>query len=176
MTGVEVMPNGDIRFSPEGLLTQCQVAQLLYNAYKNDFVLTAEVIELADVRPGAWYYDAVVWMVKCGLADTTTGSDGKQYFYPDQPTPRGYIAEALYRLANLKQVELPQTNPPISFTDMGDPAYAMWLPAVTALQRAGVIAGFPDGSFEPGSTLTREQTAVLMIRYTDILGLEVGTN
>jgi len=34
-----------------------------------------------------------------------------------------------------------------------------------------VIEGFPDGTFGPEQTLTREQAAALMVRYTSIAGL-----
>ena len=36
------------------------------------------------------------------------------------------------------------------------------LPAVEALQRAGVISGMPDGSFRPRDTATREQACVML--------------
>ena len=36
------------------------------------------------------------------------------------------------------------------------------LPAVQALQRAGVISGMPDGSFRPRDTATREQACVVL--------------
>ena len=39
-------------------------------------------------------------------------------------------------------------------------AYA--LPAVQALQRAGVISGMPDGSFRPREHMTREQACVVL--------------
>jgi hypothetical protein len=171
MVGVEVRPNGDIRFDPEGLLTNAQVAQILFNAYKDDLRLTGNVpVTLADVRSDAWYYDATVWLVQRGLVDVTQVGN-ELFFYPNQPAPRGFMAEALYRMANAKGIELPKVNPPVSFTDMSDPRYAGWLPAVSALQQAGVIAGFPDGSFGPEKTLSRCQAAALMIRYTDITGL-----
>lgn len=51
--------------------------------------------------------------------------------------------------------------PPVTFTDTGDiAAYA--LPAVQALQRAGVISGMPDGSFRPREHMTREQACVVL--------------
>ena len=36
------------------------------------------------------------------------------------------------------------------------------LPAVQALQRAGVISGMPDGSFRPREHMTREQACVVL--------------
>ena len=39
-------------------------------------------------------------------------------------------------------------------------AYA--LPAVQALQRAGIISGMPDGSFRPHEHMTREQACVVL--------------
>lgn len=52
-------------------------------------------------------------------------------------------------------------NAAVTFTDEADiAAYA--LPAVQALQRAGVINGMPDGSFCPRGSATREQACAML--------------
>jgi hypothetical protein len=103
MTGVEVKPNGDIRFDPEGTLTKAQVAQILYNAYGAKMVIGyAAERDYADVGGSAWYYTAVDWAVKHGLMDAEYEGE-KAYFRPNDPAPRYLVAEALYRLAGKRR-------------------------------------------------------------------------
>ena len=54
-----------------------------------------------------------------------------------------------------------QQQPVTPFTDAGSiAAYAQV--AVQTLQRAGVISGMPDGSFQPYGTATREQACTML--------------
>ena len=177
MTGVEVRPNGDIRFDPEGTLTRAQVAQILYNAYKDSYnIIFTQQFEIADVSAGAWYHDAIDWAVTLNLINTEP-VDGKAYFRPDSPAPRWLVAVALHRLAMSKrnpafyQEALPKVTAPMTFSDLADARYSAYLPAISALQQAGIIGGFPDGTFRPDDALTRAQAAKLIDMFTDIEGL-----
>jgi len=49
------------------------------------------------------------------------------------------------------------------------PSYATTY--IYSLQRAGIISGFPDGTFRPDEALTRAQWAKLIDLFTDIEGL-----
>ena len=169
MTGVEVRPNGDIRFDPEGTLTRAQVAQIVYNAYRERFVPDytnpyVTKIEPTDVPAGAWYYDAVCWLATNWFWNETE----RQTFKPNDPATRAFVAEVLYRLSGSMVWQLPKTVPAVNFPDVS----GEYAEAINALQQAGVIAGFPDGTFKPDNTLTRAQAAALIVRYTDIPGLE----
>ena len=67
----------------------------------------------------------------------------------------------LCRYAEQFGIQLGTGTPAVTFTDEANIAgYA--LPAVQALQRAGVISGMPDGSFRPRDTATREQACVVL--------------
>ncbi|MBM6927579.1 S-layer homology domain-containing protein [Pseudoflavonifractor phocaeensis] len=64
------------------------------------------------------------------------------------------------------------------FTDLqyyGDPYKTDQenFPAIFALQRTGIIDGYPDGSFGPNDGITRAQAAKILDLFTDIPGLEV---
>ena len=78
---------------------------------------------------------------------------------------------ALYLVAEKKGVELPEIYPFSAFSDHEDFMFGVAAEAIYGLQQAGVITGFPDGSFGPELTLTRAQAAALMVRYTNIEGL-----
>ena len=110
-----------------------------------------------DVQAGSWYAPYVNWAaengVVYGVSDTA--------FAPDAEISRQDMAAMLYRYAGQFGIQLGTGNPAITFTDEADIAdYA--LPAVEALQRAGVISGMPDGSFRPRDTATREQACVML--------------
>lgn len=76
-------------------------------------------------------------------------------FSPDASITRQDMAVMLYSYTQRFQVHL-QQQPVTPFTDAGSiAAYAQI--AVQTLQRAGVISGMPDGSFQPYGTATREQ-------------------
>ena len=69
----------------------------------------------------------------------------------------------LDRYAQQFGIVLGTDNAAVTFTDKADiAAYA--LPAVQALQRAGVINGMPDGSFCPRGSATREQACAMLCR------------
>jgi hypothetical protein len=159
-------------FAPESVLTKAQVAQILYNAYAKTLP-TSGNIDLADVSPTAWYSKPTLWLIGNGLAQTKTVR-GSQFFYPNDPAPRWMIVDALYRLASIKGISLPTSNTAVEFSDLkGSKEYAAYLPAITAMQRAGIIAGFPNGTFGPEKSLTRAQMAAMIDHFTELEGLHI---
>jgi hypothetical protein len=156
---------GENRFNPEGLLTRAQIAQILFNAYETH--LPAGAMSFPDVSDGSWYARAVTWAGYRGIIDTAAGGN----FNPNAPATRELRAEALFRVSVQKNVALPTVRDSVTFTDQ---AQINHLPAVNALQRAGIVSGFPDGSFGPHRTITRAEMAALADRFTDIPGLASG--
>ena len=143
-------------FEPTANVTRAQFVTMLaglqgadVSAYTSD--------KFSDVPAGAWYAPYVNWAaengVVYGVSDTA--------FAPDAEISRQDMAAMLYRYAGQFGIQLGTGNPAITFTDEADIAdYA--LPAVEALQHAGVISGMPDGSFRPRDTATREQACVML--------------
>ena len=143
-------------FEPTANVTRAQFVTMLAGLQGAD-VSAYTSGKFADVPADAWYAPYVNWAaengVVYGVSDTA--------FAPDAEISRQDMAAMLYRYAGQFGIQLGTGNPAITFTDEADIAdYA--LPAVEALQRAGVISGMPDGSFRPRDTATREQACVML--------------
>ncbi|MDR1572505.1 MAG: S-layer homology domain-containing protein [Clostridiales Family XIII bacterium] len=108
----------------------------------------------SDVAEGAWYGDAVEYVMENGLFDALSD----RLFGVGEPMTRAMLAIALYRL---------EGSPPVTkyaeFADItrGTPLSA----AVSWAYDAGVINGMGDGSFAPQGEITREQIAAMLYRY-----------
>jgi hypothetical protein len=82
-----------ITFSPEDPVTRAQIATFLWRA--EDRPSATPITPFSDVSPGAYYAEAVAWMVKTGI---TTGTSTTT-FSPDDPATRAQIAAFLWRQA-----------------------------------------------------------------------------
>lgn len=104
----------------------------------------------ADVAKGSWYYEGVRYAYENGLMSGT----GEGTFSPDLPTSRGMLVTILYRLAG---------SPAAGSASFTDVAKGQWYADGVAWASAnGVVSGYPDGSFRPNDTITREQMAAIL--------------
>ena len=141
-------------FEPTANVTRAQFVTMLAGLQGAD-VSAYTTGKFADVPAEAWYAPYVNWAAENGVVYGISDTE----FAPDAEISRQDMATMLYRYAQQFGIQLGTGNPAITFTDEADIAdYA--LPAVEALQRAGVISGMPDGSFRPRDTATREQACV----------------
>ena len=143
-------------FAPAENMTRAQFVTMLAGLQGAD-VSAYRTGKFTDVPADAWYAPYVGWAaehgVVYGVSDTA--------FAPDADILRQDMAVMVYRYAERFGIRLGTDVPPVTFADAGDiAAYA--LPAVQALQRAGVISGMPDGSFRPREHMTREQACVVL--------------
>ena len=69
----------------------------------------------------------------------------------------------------LTQKEVPNGATGI-FTDQ-DNISAWAIDGVTAIQAAGIITGYPDGSFQPQGTATRAEVATIFARFLEVADL-----
>lgn len=143
-------------FAPAENMTRAQFVTMLAGLQSAD-VSAYRTGQFTDVPADAWYAPYVSWAaengVVYGVSDTA--------FAPDADISRQDMAVMVYRYAERFGIRLGTDVPPVTFADAGDiAAYA--LPAVQALQRAGVISGMPDGSFRPREHMTREQACVVL--------------
>ena len=143
-------------FEPTANVTRAQFVTMLAGLQGAD-VSAYTSGKFADVPADAWYAPYVNWAAENGVVYGVSDTE----FAPDAKISRQNMAAMLYRYAGQFGIQLGTGNPAITFTDEADIAdYA--LPAVEALQRAGVISGMPDGSFRPRDTATREQACVML--------------
>lgn len=112
----------------------------------------------ADVAKGSWYYEGVRYAYENGLMSGT----GEGTFSPNLPTSRGMLVTILYRLAG---------SPAAGSASFTDVAQGQWYADGVAWASAnGVVSGYPDGSFRPNDTITREQMAAILYQYARIQG------
>lgn len=119
---------------------------------------TAPDFPFADVAKGSWYYEGVRYAYENGLMSGT----GEGTFSPDLPTGRGMLVTILYRLAG---------SPAAGSASFTDVAKGQWYADGVAWASAnGVVSGYPDGSFRPNDTISREQMAAILYQYARIQG------
>lgn len=113
---------------------------------------TPETPLFTDVS-GHWAKNVIDKLAKAGILQGKP--DGS--FQPDQKMTRAEYAAVLNRLLGLKPN---QTQ--AAFDDV--PMQAWYSADVSSLSAAGIISGFPDGSFRPGNEIKREEAFVLLYR------------
>lgn len=111
------------------------------------------VPEFDDVKPGAFYSDAVQWAVKNGITNGT----GKNTFSPNDVCSRYQIVMFLWRAAGQ-----PEAKAAVSFADVkpGDIFYE----AVQWAVERGITKGTSSTSFSPFAPCTRGQIVTFLYR------------
>ncbi len=109
--------------------------------------------EFDDVKPGAFYFDAVQWAVKNGITNGT----GKSTFSPNDVCSRYQIVMFLWRAAGQ-----PEAKAAVSFADVkpGDIFYE----AVQWAVERGITNGTSSTSFSPFAPCTRGQIVTFLYR------------
>lgn len=105
-----------------------------------------------DVSPDHPAYQAISELGKAGIISGFEGA----YFKPDLPVTRGQAAAILNRYLKL----------PASSTKLfSDVSLGMsFAKDIAAMQKAGIIFGYNDGTFRPYENITRTQMAVIIDR------------
>lgn len=164
---VKVTENGDGTYSfrqPSGRVT----IEVTYRATgaaadcpRDD---TCPLAKFTDLDRNAWYHDGIHYCVENGLMAGTNATT----FAPDVTTSRAMIAVILWRQEGSPIVE--------EYTDFSDVADGAWYTqAVRWASAAGVVGGYPNGSFGPNDPITREQLAAMLYRYAVYQGMESVT-
>ena len=135
-------------------------------------VLTIDVIHkissenFIDVTPentGIWSADAVDFASDMRLVNGT----GEKTFSPDATMTRAMLVTVLYRAAGS-----PDMTVTTNFTDLDPNSY--YYNAVVWANAMGVVTGTSETTFTPDAPVTREQIAVILFRYADLLGTTDG--
>lgn len=106
----------------------------------------------ADVPANSWYIGFVQYVYSYGLMDGT----GATTFSPNAPLTRAMVAQILYA-----QAYKPQTSGASLFSDVAD-ADAWYYDAIVWAGENQVVAGYPDGTFKPMQSVTREELAMIL--------------
>ena len=119
-------------------------------------------LPFTDVPADAWYLDAVRYVYANGLMIGTSETT----FEPETTITRGMIVTILHRLEGTPKAE------GMSFSDVEE---GKWYSDGVAWASAnGIVNGFPEGTFEPKTPITREQLATILYRYAKFKGMDVS--
>ena len=143
-------------FSPEEGCTRAQVVTFLWRAAgKPDPASSTN--PFTDVKPGAYYYNAVLWAVEKGITNGTSGTT----FSPDETCTRAQIVTFLWRYEG-QPAPTGTSNP---FADVKPSAY--FGSAVLWAVEKGITNGTSATTFDPEDTCTRAQVVTFL--YRDIV-------
>ncbi|HEY9785427.1 MAG TPA: S-layer homology domain-containing protein [Candidatus Obscuribacterales bacterium] len=102
---------------------------------------------------GHWAQPYIATLSKRG----TIGGFPDGTFLPDDQITRAQFAAIAVRALNL-----PPAGRPANFKDV--PAKYWGAPAIAAVSDAGLVTGFPDGTFRPEDKITRAQALVILAK------------
>lgn len=117
----------------------------------------------ADVAYNHWAANAIAFATSRGLFEGV--GDGK--FAPDTNMSRGMLVTVLYRLE-----DTPVSNGVMHFLDVNRDAW--YTKALQWVATNKIVNGYENGTFGPNDNVTREQIAVILYRYANVIG--VGTD
>lgn len=128
------------------------------------------VTKFTDVDEADWFVDAVQFCLDNGVMFGISETE----FAPDLNTDRAMIATTLYRIAQAKELGfVGDWMYRLPFNDVEDiPAFAF--EPVAWVSMKGIMLGYENGNFGPADAVTREQLAVVLYRFAQVLNLDVS--
>lgn len=123
---------------------------------------TANEIYFSDVTSESWYYESVQYAVNMSLMNGV----GNNCFAPNTQMSRAMLVTVLWRYAgSLNEGEN-------IFTDVKDGQW--YTDAIAWAAENEIVSGIGNGKFDPDGTVTREQLAAVLYRYSQALALDTG--
>jgi S-layer homology domain./Domain of unknown function. len=151
----------DSIFAPDGTLTRGMMVTLLgrlADIDPSDYTGAS----FGDVSTGEYYAPYVKWASEKKIVNGI----GNNKFAPAENISRQDLATIMHRYAQVMKIELPVSEPKITFSDSTLIAsYAVT--SVEVMQRAGIINGKLNNLFDPLGTSTRAETAALLHGFID---------
>lgn len=117
---------------------------------------------LSDVKTH-WGHSSIDYCVEHGLMNGV--GDGK--FNPDGTVTRAMLATVLYRQAGSPDVQNASAFPDVNPGEWYGKAIA-WA------ADAGIVTGYPDGTFDPNKAVTRQEMATMFYRYAKFAKFDVS--
>ncbi len=106
-----------------------------------------------DISEADWYYDGVKYTTQKGIMSGM----GDGFFAPGDSFTRAQLVVVLWRLEDCPD--------PLTLAPFLDLEADWYVAAVSWAYENGIVSGVSETSFEPGSPITREQTAAIFMRY-----------
>ena len=140
----------DGAFGPDRNMTRAEAAQMFYNLLLDKDVTTT--VTFADVDDGAWYAEAVHTLASLGILNGV----GDNRYEPERAITRAEFTAIAMRFAKAP------AGGETRFTDVHE---SDWFYAdVAGAVQYGWIEGYGDGTFRPGSSITRAEVTAIVNR------------
>ncbi len=120
-----------------------------------------------DVDEDDWFYEDVRFAVQNGLFKGTNINT----FDPDMPLSRAMLVTSIYRFHHQGVPEGVARQS--TFVDVPQDAY--YSDAVAWAKEAGLVAGYDNVHFGPDESITRQDLAMVLMRYIGMTGTEYMT-
>ena len=155
----------DGRFKPDRKITKEEAIVLLVSFAKQQNLILEEDLLVGDISnildaKNSWSLKEIQFLHNSGIIKT----DSNNLIKPYEPLTRAGLADMLYNyfmyfdlFTNLE----PENQSP--FTDIGA-SYAA--KPITEMQKAGILKGYPDGTYKPGNDITRAEIATLFYKIS----------
>jgi len=114
-----------------------------------------------DIREGDWFYADIMY----GYLHKLFSGTAVDKFSPDMAMTRGMLVTVLGRHYGVNVSKYGS----VSFDDVDGGQY--YTPYIEWARQTGIVLGIGDNKFDPDAPITRQDLAVLLIRYTDFAPL-----
>ena len=121
---------------------------------------TTPSLNFTDVQPNDWFAEPVAFAVEHGLFAGTSATT----FSPNVNMTRAMLVAVLYRHSG-DSVQNQQV-----FDDVA--ADAWYAEPIAWAKEKGVVAGMTETTFAADQSITREQMATILMRYTKYMGID----
>ncbi len=150
-------------FAPNAEVTRAQFMKMLAGVAGAQVGEPDKALPFTDVAEGSWYTPYVAWAYQTGVVNGVSATS----FAPDASISRQQICAMLQRLAEKHGITLPEKTAELIFKDQESiQDYAKT--AVTAMQKAGLLSGYEDGTFRPANHATRAESAKILAAFSEI--------
>ena len=157
-TGV-MLGTGKTKFAPGSQMDRAMAITVLYRMAGSPEV--TGTVSFNDIKQD-YYTDALIW----GVQNNVVKGCGNNTYCPTRAVTRQEFATMIGRYLESQKIELDGKEATV-FKDTGsveDYAQAY----VSLCAKLGVIKGYPDGTFKPGQTITREEAATMLSRLAKL--------
>jgi len=127
-----------------------------------EITLTNREFPFIDVTQSDWYYSSVRTVWENSLMQGTANN----LFSPNQSMTRAMFVQVL---ANLHGVSITEFSSS-SFSDVSRDVW--YFGAVEWAYHMGIVQGIGNREFAPNNNITREEMAVMLYRYSKVVGIE----
>lgn len=123
-------------------------------------------LPFTDVKNKSWFYPYVERVYDEGLMKGLT----ETLFYPNDDMTRAQLVTVLYRLAAPAEGVLHIES---SFSDVK--AGAWYSSYIAWALSEGLVSGYPDGTFRPDKSVSRQEIAKLLAEFIEYLGIDANS-